>query len=280
MSKEVLEKRVTILWGLPASGKTTYAEALRVEAEKDYSNRNKLKIIDVDQLDRSSWNNRSLKEKIAESIENAIVATHIVLDGLITTNSAVIELCKYVSQKLPRHKLAYEIVWWTKDTESCLHNDQGRRKLNSEATIRNQRFEEPDYLRLQDFVQNRIKRMEVIRKPQSQVWAERLGLDKGKLLKSNTWSLGGESGSCYGERHRIDPEPAPANFKEFDDLLEGICPDIKFMHYRRIYNETVVVKDKEEHDYYNTHFSKAWYECDLTKLYALLCEYGYIKDGD
>jgi hypothetical protein len=100
--------------------------------------------------------------------------------------------------------------------------------------------------------------------------------DDKQYLCSDTWSLGGESWSYDGEpAGSIMPEPQPASFKEFDDLLLKVCPDIAFMQYKKLYNETVTIKTKDDSDYYSKEIV-AFYSCDITKLYGIMRELSLI----
>lgn len=287
--KKTEKRRITLLWGLPASGKTTYAKELQEEAEdknswSPYHRRSKsnIHIVDIDLIGRGK------KEKAPDEIRKKIVSEikhheynqviHYILDGLITTNDKAVELFKYLQEHLKfdmaddHYELA--VVWWTKDVKTCIHNDQGRRHLDSKNTIEHLPFEEPDRKRLYPFIENRIERQEVFRKPDSKVWVEVNGLPSNMKMESSSWSLGGTSCGYDGGTSIHHADPQPTNFVEFDDLLEKTCPNITFLQYKKLYNHSVSIIEYGDSDYYGGYTKYAKYECDLTKLYDLLKEMG------
>lgn len=170
----------------------------------------------------------------------------------------------------------FEIVWWKPDIESCLHNDRGRRKVDSKITIENIEFEEPSE-ELVNKYKIKVTKKEVVKKPNWKVWAQEKGFDDDKL-KSSSWCLGGTSGNCWGdEKSIISSDPQPISFTEFDNLLEKICPAIGFLQYKKLYNETVTTEIKGDGDYYGGYVEYANYICNLSKLNEMLIEMGLIK---
>jgi hypothetical protein len=97
-------------------------------------------------------------------------------------------------------------------------------------------------------------------------------------MKSDTWCLGGTTGSCWGpEKHTVSASTPPTSFKEFDDVLERVCPNITFLQYKRIYNHSVLSDTEHHSDYYGGSVEYGFYVCDLPKLYEMLVEMKLIK---
>lgn len=238
-------KTVELLWGLPGSGKTYYAEGKK-----------NCVIIDLDKLIKKQNFLEILIKRVKKSKKD------VVIDGLITTN----EFAEKILKEIKNCKI--KIIFWEEDRESCLFNDKGRRKLNSETSIKNLPLEVPENGLLKRYSAKLVK-MRVVRKPEHIVWLQEKGVSE---LKSERWCLGGTYGSCYGHSGVIEPSDQLISFREFDDFLLGICPDLSFLKYKKLYNETVSVETEWEGDYYGGNVSYARYVCDLSKLYYLLKE--------
>lgn len=256
---------VTILWGLPGSGKTCYAKA-------NYpSNVFGSGIVEVDHIRASHKGDEFYRVLINKTQEALYAKNEAVLDGLFTTNDEVRKVCELISFGLSTlFKVCFKIVYWDKNVEACIHNDRGRRKIDSIATIENLPFEKPDPSKLGGFVREKqITKRKIVKKPEYLAWAQEENIvnDETGFLRSSTWSLGGKCGDEY-----TFPDKQPINFDEFDQLLEKICPDISLLKYKKLYRESVVIKVETRHDYYETEYSYAFYECNLSKFYSMLQE--------
>jgi hypothetical protein len=169
--------KIEILWGLPASGKTTYAlkrAGLNEPEQRGFSSYRPVNVVDLDDLRKKKDLSKSIAQQIRQR-ENAAssysnCADHI-LDGLITTN----EDCRRLMEELTYHldtsvapagkpyDLQFWITYWAEDRPACIHNDQCRREVNSKLTILNSPFEVPDPEKLAPFVKpSRIERMVVM----------------------------------------------------------------------------------------------------------------------
>lgn len=90
------------------------------------------------------------------------------------------------------------------------------------------------------------------------------------------WIVGGmEGGSCWndGANERISPEPAKTIDSVMDLIFEAVCPDIKFMMYRRIMRELECEPTKDTaNDYYGNYTEYHKITVDLGRLYDLMIE--------
>lgn len=266
------------LMGLPGSGKTTFAQELTCRSYNYKS------IIDLDYILRYSKNQEEKERKIISAFKQGLRmnCSEIILDGLILTKEEVKYLydlaCKVVN--IAR----VNIDFWNPDKEQCIINDLNRgRKQSAKDTILKAKFDiltELDFIKLFDRkVPISYSMHEVYRTPDYEVFFKNQGIEMNKkYMESDYWSLGGTSHGWSGETHIIDPDPQPINFKEFDDLLFEICPDISFLLYKKLYNETVDVYDYNDTDYYSN-TRNARYRCDLEKLYELFKKYNLIKEN-
>jgi hypothetical protein len=266
------KKKVTLLWGLPGSGKSHYAS--EQQRDKDYSN-----VIDCDKISKQTKPDKMYNMVATNVVQKLRYRNHAIVDGLITTNEVADKIFKAITthSKDESFSLEFEIVWWTPDIEACLHNDRGRRDQDSGITIQNIAFEKPS----KDLIKTwnvKVIRKEIVLKPLWKVWAEESGAGGSDKLESNRWCLGGTSGNCWGpEKYNVSPTPQPASFKEFDELLEQICPQITFLQYKKLYNETVTTESMGDSDYYGGHVEYAKYVCDLPRLYDLLEQMGVLE---
>lgn len=298
-----MKYKITILWALPASGKSTYAA--KHDARKNYYKRSR--IIDLDRLfknkptyienaydfvardvlDHIEWYQRYYPTHNNKTdLINDKGEIPIILDGLITTNEnakKLIEAIKkdfsnreaYTIYKENPSELIFEIVFWEKDIDSCLWNDFGRRKVQSRITIENLPFEEPSKELLKEFNINLIRKL-IVRKSAAKLWMH--ATVGSESLKSSTWCLGGNGKNCWGDEWTIHSTSQPASFREFDDLLTNICPSITFLQYKKIYEESVSIEESSEGDYYGGNADYACYSCDLEKLYQSLLEMRLIAE--
>src|SRR5690606_27520453 len=153
---------IIILYGLPGSGKTTYANSLD---KKEYV------VCDLDSL----YNYGGVRKEppcdfykstsALVDISKAIMLSNgrsIVLDGLFCTNQHVWDIL-FLLNKKDRYDISYNIMYWEEDRESCLINDRNRRSLSSSTIIKNGEFEEPD-LSVIGFPNGSISKKKVIRK--------------------------------------------------------------------------------------------------------------------
>lgn len=277
MAKVKKPKQIVIelLWGLPGSGKTYYTNKNTPEDFQSWYRGRVISSLDLDEIMSNTKKDSSkFLPLLVKRVESSIYTDtqRLILDGLITTNEFAKSIFDAITAGIgSNYEVRFHIVWWTPDRDACKHNDRNRRDVNSTATIENHPFEEPDPSRLGDYIKNatkQIERKKIVKKPISEIWASDLGF-KESVLKSRRWSRG--SVSCYDSSsvHSTPPDPQP-EFIEFDELIEKLYPDIKFMEYKKIYRETVKVEESSESDYYGGHSDYGWYECDLKKLYSYL----------
>lgn len=281
-------KELHILVGLPGSGKTTFADTLKAKFERSCF------VIDFDKIYRnlkSVWGARNDEYRLNyvrnQAIPYSFVGEIIVADGLFLTQKDIIWLIDmfnksdYFTKKYSVKK--WIIDYWIPDIESCLWNDKGRRRQNSEISITNLTIEKPNISEIEqncDIHNVHLCVHSVKRKPRYVSMAVENGLDdarikKGKFFESCSWSLGGEGRSWNGEPYYISPE-APCEFVELDNLLESIAPSLTFMHYKKLFRRCVTLEERDSSDYYSQS-QEAYYLCNLEELYTFLEEHGYIQ---
>lgn len=267
------------LMGLPGSGKTMFAKEL---VESSYSTK---RIIDLDYIFKYSKNQEEKERKITSAAKGELRSsyTEIILDGLILTKEEVKYIYDLVCKVANISKVIIDI--WTPDKNQCIINDLNRgRKVSAKETILKTEFIVPSEKEFIELFNKKVfvtyKVHEVYRTPDYEVFFRNQGIEMNKkYMESDYWSLGGTSWGWDGSSHPIDPDPQPTNFKEFDDLLFEICPDISFLLYKKLYNETVDIYEYHDSDYYSSTVS-ARYRCDLEKLYELFKKYNLVKKNN
>ena len=279
MAKGKKQKKVTILWGLPGSGKTLYATT---QSESDRYNSDLPHVVNVDNIGRyvdKHCNGRPEEVSRQLGIDatgNLNNRNWVIVDGLVTTNAVAKRYMDAIKASCDggNYDILFDILVFNPDREACKFNDQGRRKLSSTFTIENLPFEEPDEAYLKGDWRLKVTRKSVVKKPMHRVWAKNVGQGDNDVLESDTWSLG-SSGSS--DTPGTTGEKPPLNFDAFDKMLEQVCPAITYLQYKKVYRECVSIRESYESDYYSGTTTYARYVCDLKKLYAMLVETGVVQ---
>jgi hypothetical protein len=210
------------------------------------------------------------------------------VDGLITTNTQLRDVIDSLTAYLEKYQPIFELVYWNEDRDACLHNDEGRREVSAEVSIKNLPYEKPDFQSFPELSQKRIHSMKVTRKSPAITWISEilrnLEYDERNIayitdsmkLKSGTWSLGGTWGDCWGKTGTVEASE-PLEFEEFDRILEAVCPSIAFLKYKKLMGECCIIEQNYESDYYGGGVTRAQHVCYLQKLYDCLKEMNLIS---
>ena len=287
---------VEILVGLPGSGKTYYAKEQGVHPDVIFADRSKEKAMYIC-TDKDAYYDRKPRT-IEQIIHNHEFGhwimrhnhnwDHWIIDGLFLTNDVQHKVVDALYNEIHKYndiKLKIRFIYFKEDREACLYNDQARnREKLANITIEHADYEKPNIESLQrefpkyefELVEKDIHKMNVF---------ESKFLTKGSWrneneLRSDTWCLGGTWGNCWGDSGHIGADKQPTDFKEFDDLLMEVCPNITLLQYKKLYNATVSIETEEEHDYYGGSIENAYYKCNLKDLYNMMIEMGLINENE
>ena len=283
MMKKII-KELHILVGLPASGKTTFANQYKCNSDYGYRyyKDKYADVIDFDEIYKKAGlkdNGKVNCEKVAKMALRPLYYNILILDGLFVSQEEVEwVLGLYLNSEKFNYSVEKIVVdYWIPDKEACLWNDKGRRNVDSALTIKSIDLPRIDVKKIeQKFgIKTKLELHSVVRKPEYQVFVEEndvQNIKDSKYLESDTWSLGGESWGWDGSKHPVSAE-TPCNFDAFDELLEKICPTITFLQYKKLYNKCVTMEEKVDSDYYSR-VNIGYYRCDLEKLWAMLNEMG------
>lgn len=276
--------KTIIAYGLPGSGKTYYGEQL--------AQKGNLTVISMDDhMEDGKY--RPITEVVKEVLElRHYILNDIYIDALITTRDNLIkivrELHKFFVNEEPKYRnygKNFEIVYWDENRAACKENIRKRNDgRNVEVTIDNLPFEK---LR-ESAVYNLIREIDIEIKTtfkERKVYMDGSNWEKyfqplidkdyytnGKYFYSDEWSLGGSWGDCWGNSGSISADEQPNSFKEFDNLLEKVCPNITFIQYKTIYNECVSIDKRSIGDYYGGTEYRACFKLDVKKCYEMLLE--------
>lgn len=270
-----------ILMGLPASGKTTYAEK-NTKSPLDY-------LIDIDGIRDDIWmrgKNLSIEaiidigmQRISYSARKRI--QRIVVDGLFLTNEHIRQVVEGVAKYYD--EVSVVVHRWNEDRDTCLKNDGGRRENPSTNTILNAVYEDVDVEWLNSEIEeyqativNIVHHKVKLKEDWYCYLRTYLSFGKDGMLRSPTWITGGVYGNCYDNSMGAVSAEEPLEFDAFDNLLEKICPTITFLHYKRLRQYCVSIEDTREDDYYSGYTLKNNWVCDLQKMYEKLSELGYV----
>lgn len=283
---------VEILIGLPGSGKTYYAQSANNGEKFLYTFNANTCYVD---FDKDHNKNRSLTTILNNNDFGHTIATHYdknynhwILDGLFLTNdaqyklvSAIYEICKK-RQIFDKEQIDIQFVYFKENREACLFNDSIRQNnRQAQITIKNAKFEKPNIEELSKMfseIKFSIKELDVHKMDvYESVFKILESYQKNDEMRSDEWSLGGTMEDCWGNSVTCGAEEQPIEFKEFDDLLLKVCPNISLLQYKKLYRETVTTETRRESDYYGGYCSYGYYACDLKKLYELLIEMGLLE---
>lgn len=262
-----------ILVGLPASGKTTWANSYY---DYDIKSKREVRIIDCDEyLNQKRY--QSLEEFISKYKKSLTKGNseikEIIIDGLFTTNESVINLINVLE---PTAQDYIEIIQWDENREQCIINDTKRRDLDSKIDIMNIPYEEINLNLIKEKTNHtRIEKqtIDVYKKDEEIVFVESKGIDvdeDGKFY-SKKWIVGGSWEDCWGNSSPIS-KTEPEDFDEFDSLLEEICPNITYLQYKKIRKRCVTLESLKEVGYYGSSTEYNYYECNVYRLYEILKE--------
>lgn len=266
---------ITILYGLPGSGKTYFATKMN----------SSIPTVDLDAIAKTQANNKfAVLSELGKQVDASLHCysnynlQSVIIDGLITTNAQLRDVIDALTAYLTKYQLVFKLVYWEEDRDACLHNDEGRRGISAEISIKNLPYEKPDFQLFPELSQKRIQSMNVVRKSPAITWISEilrsLNYDEKNIayitdsmkLRSDTWSLGGTWGDCWGNSGTTAAD-TPIVFEEFDLLLEAICPSITFLKYKKLVNECCSIEQNYQTDYYGGGITYAYHICDLQKLY-------------
>lgn len=282
-------EKILVLMGLPASGKTTFADNYCRQYNKNgyFQKRYAVSKIDFDNILQNQLYNGYSKEDTIIKIVNREIRDwdEIILDGLFLNTNDFLPILNEIYNCYKIKEI--EIYFWEENRKFCLWNDQYRRGKNSEITIKNAKLEKPDI----DIIKNKFESVKVKimyqnveKKPSWKVFADKYNLDVNEYGKiedeRNSWCLGGTWANCWGGSGTISAETQPTTYERFDNLLTEICPNISFLQYKKLYNNCVSIDTYNHSDYYGGSTDNAYFVCDIKELYNLLVEMKLIEELD
>lgn len=236
------------------------------------------------------------------------------IDGLVTTHDDLYNLiygilmymhhkCTWKLNKFGDFKFSFIIHQWDENREVCIYNDNMRnRDVKAKSSIKNLHYENINVKQVENHLRNNLviekilgesydSKIEKIEKIEHIVEKTTLYqtlfepecvyqhndpcAEKGRYIYSESWSLGGESGNCWGKKWSISAEEQK-EFSELDDFLIKVVPNISFLQYKRIFNHCVDKVEWHEYDYYSSGTDETCWRCDMKKLYETLKEMNLI----
>lgn len=230
---------VQILHGLPASGKTYYAESVKQSREN----------VNIVPLDNHYYCGAWIEHDTKLCI----------LDGLILTNEDIVKIIQKAKHYEGKYvSLTFKIIHWKENRDLCLKNDKNRRSQSSTDTIKSAEFEkiDIDYIKQKTGVDISIEERTIVLKPDYVFCIEENDIRgvKGDYMFSDSWVISGESRSydsdwqpCYscigGDK--------PADFEELYKFLEAYKPDLTALQLRHIQKNLIEYFEYDENDYYS-----------------------------
>lgn len=274
-----LQITIELLWGLPGSGKSEYANQ-KVKLGREY------RVIDGD-VARKENNRDYVVQHILSKINKYVGGTrHFILDGLFYDDAFVdsiftsIMMGVFGTQDI---EFAFYITAWLEDRENCIANDIRRSKLEgrrqtSTTTIKHSPFAQPSQW-LIDKHNIKMNYKSVYQLKPYQTYFAKFEVYEN-VLKGGEWCGGGTSGNCYNDKKSTISAETPRDFDELDNLLEKMCGDIGFLKYKKL-RALATTEETEERDYYGGCVTNYHWEIKLEELYEKAKELGVIgQDTD
>lgn len=95
---------------------------------------------------------------------------------------------------------------------------------------------------------------------------------------SVSWSAGGTWGNCWDDTvGHISAEP-PKELVQFDELLQGVKPEITFLQYKTMYNSLVQETEDCQGDYYGGREYYVGLKINFDKVYEYLKDKGWLPE--
>ena len=131
-----------ILSGLPASGKTSWAQNFRATYKNLCKEEQFCRIISIDNIKTDGNLQLGLPGNYYLYSD-----TYVILDGLFLTSDSIID----VLMKIPSSVIkSVTIIHWAEDREACLFNDIARRGQSSKYSIKTMAIEKPDIEKIKE----------------------------------------------------------------------------------------------------------------------------------
>lgn len=281
--------KVVIAYGLPGSGKTHYGRRIEDRHEGIH--------IELDRPAEAGGPARISEMLTPEILSTAIFRGCLYVDSLVTTNRSLLAAIRETWEALlgngfsENEPVIFEILAFQGTREQCTRNVERRKDgRNVEVSVGSMPYEAIDTRKLDDEIHS-LGKEKLCRIVERKVWADDIWdnhfqplLDRslrhtdGKsLIYSDDWGLGGTWGDCWGNSGAIEPDEEPKDFKEFDSLLEDVCPGITFLQYKSIFENCVDKEQWDVSDYYGGRERRCRFRADIAKLYAELKRRGIIE---
>ena len=277
-------KILHILMGLPGAGKTTWAnEQMKLACEKSKSHRNRKSItsIEFDSFYPQKDMNIRRKEYIDQIKTRYIGYDEVIIDSLAQSAADLHDLLVTLKYNITESIIIHR---WHPDIETCLWNDRGRRSKNSEITIKGMKFETDTVDQIKKIMGLRETEVKeevhiTVRKPDWKLFfdvelSSLVSIDDKNRVRSESWCLGGNYETCWGYGGEVNGEAPPSSFKELDNVLDKILPNLSARDYRKICDSIIQDNEYGESDWYGGHCSYMYWYFMPESLYNLLIEMG------
>ena len=309
---------ISLLMGLPASGKSYWAEH---NFEKNTFYHTGRFIVDLDKYMHESSGNltdsiimKALNKSDLKSYTGGLFGSRkdvfCCVDGLITDIDSLTKVIdttlEYIKNRCSgSYDVKLYIHQWNEDRDTCIYNDSIRVKANertvsSATTIRTHKYEyiQKDqllkyrrlgYVSAIKFERHKVKKLTNydinfvprIERDRNECYGGHYYNEKGPEFTKYMYSddwSGGGDWASWDDSSGTISPENPKDFDKLDEFLEKICPNLTFLQYKKIKRTCVDIEETNEYDYYGGCEKHFRWRCDLEKLYEILKEMNLIDD--
>ncbi len=240
-----------VLYGLPCSGKTSFAKTqsgLVIHGDE---------FIRDGKIDHSA---------IAEMIR-LYEGYKVTLDTLVTTNKTLEEILRLLDTDRKIRVLVFDV-----DREVLLKRNSLRAERGScEASIRNMPFELPNLWEVEVVIMSDNHDVFLSNLKNFCSLSDSPHNPDVKIIRGDSWCLGGTWGDCWGGSGTTPSEPRPS-FDQLDTFLTSVYPNMSYLQYKALFNNLIETHTYGYGDYYGGYVEYSYEYVRVEDLYRKMAE--------
>lgn len=275
--REHIIEKLDVLIGLRGCGKSSWAKSTTIKRNMKSSRyAQECRHIDMSTIRTGPFGARTDRDILSLTADCLKMAKNIIFDDstIRSTHQFMDFMRPYVDNKVIK---VNEVVIhvWNPDADACIFNCEGVLSESECNELKCQVLIIQDLDKIKELFgcEVSIERHKTEKKPD---WKRFCSIHKIKLVEdrymySDSWCLGGCAFSDSGEAEAVSPDDPPAEFDEFEDLINKLCPSITLKNYRKLHSCCGVRTSMSE---YEDEIYHSQYICDMEQFYQIFCSLG------